>query len=529
MPRKQFPFQIGADPEFSLLFQNKRLHAKEVMKRSCKDIQWKNEMGWTKDDMKGEMGVDGCEATGEIRPDPANTVDGCIDNMRSILEASLPYMRAFSLTTLSTYAPVGGHIHLDLPDGWGEEKTRNAVTKLLSFYVPITMNENPISRAIRTKNYGDISDHRTMTHENGVSSVEIRCPSAEWITTPQVMAATLAYFGTIWNEILHHESNIRKLNKIIMKNTGQLHAVQEMTVSEHPLIIETIFKQIKAAVKTFEFYPEYKKEIDLLFNPRKIIQLKTECGYDLWKGWDLKQKTSKLTKKFFLSSKDVQKKMKEKNLDDDLVSQITMPYNDDKNIVVFANALESRMLAGDWEPKFRYYLFGIKEGINQPFAGIKNGMLALGEELVKTEEDKTAISECLSRMIDKAMGSFSRDLKIDPIKGIVFDERPIVAFGIPRTWREESTQNVAGMLHEIWRIEHDDNPFKEMTVPLHKNTEPIESHIAFTLNAETWNPKWMTDESSRGHLHAASAIRELSESNGSMLLEQPSNSSELTT
>jgi hypothetical protein len=149
MPTKEFPFLIGSDPEFSVLFQNKRILARQILRKVVKNVEWRD-MGFRTAEMKGEVGWDGCDATGELRPDPSNTVDGCVENMRSMLKETHKHLNAFSLSTLSTFAPIGGHLHLDIPRDWQSETIiRQNVNKLLSYYLPVTLNENPISRVIR--------------------------------------------------------------------------------------------------------------------------------------------------------------------------------------------------------------------------------------------------------------------------------------------------------------------------------------------------------------------------------------------
>lgn len=455
MPVKPFPFLIGSDPEFNLLFQNKRLNASTVLRKLCKDVEWKD-MGWTTPNMKGEMGYDGCEATGEIRPEPSNTVDGCVENFRSIMKESFERIGGLSLSSLSIFAPAGGHLHLDFPQTWEPTKTKNAVQKLMSFYLPITLGENPISRAIRQQNYGGICDYRTTEHTSS-RSVEIRCPSAEWTTTPKVMRATLAYIGTVWNEVLHHEASLHKFNKILMKTDRQLTAMYEMAMSEHPLMIELLFNQIKSAVRKFEFYNEYKKDIELLFNPKKITRLKTESGYDLFKGWGLKKKTMRLSHSTFSSQTKIKKELRKKKLSDEFIGSITLPYNDDKNVETFARALESRMLALDWRPKNRYYLFGIKEGVKEIIAGKEESdmiKLSFGHSLAKNNEDKSAIEESVRKMVRRGKDSCSRDTQIDPKKGIVLDNRPCVAIGIPFDWRGERITKVGKVMEAVWKMEN---------------------------------------------------------------------------
>ena len=54
-------FKMGADPEFSFIFGNKRIHAAQLLSKL-------NNGSYRCD--KGELGYDGASATAEIRPKP---------------------------------------------------------------------------------------------------------------------------------------------------------------------------------------------------------------------------------------------------------------------------------------------------------------------------------------------------------------------------------------------------------------------------------------------------------------------------
>lgn len=523
MPRKEFPFLMGSDPEFTVLFQNKKIQADRLMKKVCKGVQWgENGMGWRVPEMKGEFGFDGCASTGEIRPDPAKSVDECVENMRSILTNAHKFLSTFSLSTLSTHAPIGGHLHLDIPNNWTENQVKEALRKLLSFYLPITLNENPISRAIRSNggNYGKIDDFKLMSHRSGNTSIEIRCPSAEWITTPEVMAATLAYVGTVWHELLNNQTNFKKFSKILMRNNQQLKVMQEMAIGNHPLMVEMLFKQIKGAVKTFEFYKEYKKEIDLMLTPKKMIALKTQAQFELFTGWGLNKSTKKIVKKTFLSNKKVNEELKKKNLSQDFTNQITLPHNDDKNVAVFANALEERMLALNWNPKYRFYLFGIKAGIEEPIAGTRDGKIVLGKQFIKNENDRSAIVMTMMRMTERGESVWSKDTIVDPIKGLTFDERPVVAFGIPASWRGDKITKTSKVLELIWNI--DKRGKFESTQPVQRKEEDPTSNTAQILNGTESGLELneIADTGSQGVRLARESIEELRRINGRCLVPQ---------
>lgn len=521
MPRKEFPFLMGSDPEFTVVFQNKKIQADRLLKKVCGKLPW-NQMGWRVEGMKGEFGFDGCGGTGEIRPDPENTVDKCVDNFKNILTNAHKYVGGFELSTISTFAPIGGHLHVDIPNDWSEDKIKEAHRKLMSFYLPIILNENPISRAIRTGSgsYGKIEDYRVMEHRSGKRTLEVRCPSAEWITTPEVMASTLAYIGTVWHEVINNKDNIKKFSKIIMRNTQQLKIMQEMATGNHPLMVEIIFKQIKTAVKTFEFYKEYKEEIDRMLTPKKMISLKTEAKFELFTGWGLNKQDKRIVKKTFLSEKKINEELKKKNIDSEIAAQMTLPYNNDKNVSIFANALEERMLALGWKPKYKFYLFGIKEGIEEPFAGTENGRVVLGKNLIKNEKDRQAIILTLSRVAGRGTNIWATDTIIDPIKGIVFDQREVVAFGIPASWRTTKSNKVNKVLELIWEI--DKKGKFESIQPLSRKEEDTTSTTGDILQTQSQaiNINEIEDTSSQGARMARQAIEQLNMIHGRRLQEQ---------
>ena len=234
--KREFNFKIGADPEFSIILQNKRIEANRTIteilktKKEFKALSNGFDLG-----KHGNIGWDGAAQTGEIRPSAEYSPDKVIKNLREIFNKFGKYMSIFELTTLSQFASIGGHIHFEASGKENTKKQINIHTQMASFYLPILMSENKINLSLRLKQgYGTLSDFKynellntpvTVEGPEGyylttkkVITYEFRTPSAEWLTTPKIAQATLAYLAVIYNEIINNPKNIKNFQNILLKS-----------------------------------------------------------------------------------------------------------------------------------------------------------------------------------------------------------------------------------------------------------------------------------------------------------------------
>src|SRR5574343_48392 len=154
---KKFNFTIGADPEFNVVSQGRKVDARYTMcKLLEKDGKFNSNTGLIVEGA-GNIGWDGCSSTGELRPDPSNYPKGLAENIGKLFEEYANKINLFDLSTLSFYSSVGGHIHFQLPDtNVNDAKLRKMHRQLASFYLPIMMSENKINLELRNKGgYGN--------------------------------------------------------------------------------------------------------------------------------------------------------------------------------------------------------------------------------------------------------------------------------------------------------------------------------------------------------------------------------------
>jgi len=472
--KKTFDFKVGTDPEFVLTMQGRKVDAKQTMLLMLKNKEGlkysENRMGFEVG-KAGNIGWDGASSTGEVRPSASNDPRQVITNLGTLFKAVTEHIKICDLSTISEFSSVGGHIHLEVPKGesWSSEKKNVIHRKLASFYLPLLISENKINLNLRLKQgYGSIKDTRVeqkFQYEDGKPgyTMEFRCPSAEWLTTPKVAAATLSYFAVVYHEILNHPKSFSKFNDIIYKSDKQGDALQTLAIMEYDLLTNSILNKTKKYIRTFEMYKEYKDEIEYILNPKLVIRDKQKANYNITEGWNLITKTLPKKSEVLSSKKKIQ--IMAKDMDFDILKRVmNIHYNDDTNVAIFAENLKDRVAAFNWKLKNNYYIFGLRKGIDQFFARNLNDKYLAGNETFKTILDK----EYMDRLFQKMNSKFLNDnnngeyqgTTLDFITGKVKDERNnSILIGIPYNMRIE--EKVKLFLNFIWAIEKGEITDKE--------------------------------------------------------------------
>lgn len=422
---KPFSFKIGADPEFTIMCGIKVASACNtipILVKENKDCV-KEDMGYAIK-KHGNIGWDGSSATGEIRPSPSNDIQEVVDNIRELFSATTKKINIFQLSTLSLRQSIGGHIHLELKEEHKENtKTQEKVARALSsFYLPLMLGENMVSLNLRwSKNssYGDLLDYR---YENG-KTLEYRCPSAEWLTTPKVAYSTLAYFGVVYNEIIKNPDEFTKKYKdVIIKSKEQSKGLQTLVLSNSAEMIKSLFDKINRHIKDFELYKDFEQEIKFITSPKAVIAEKKKHNYDIISGWNLKGKQP--TKRALINQKEVDKRTKSIDLER-LSELVPISHNGDLNTEVFANEIKKRVIALNWTPQKRYYIFGLRQGVDNYLIFDKAGQIYTGKEIIKTEEDANFVNELFLRMDNRFShdGRSRNDLDKYIIIGVPYEKR----------------------------------------------------------------------------------------------------------
>ena len=461
---REFKFTMGADPEFNFISpQNGRGEAQNAMRTFFpKNPKWEETGNGFKLVGKnvGSIGWDGASATGEVRPAPVKDPKEMVNNLKELFSETAKTIPLLEMSTLSFYAPVGGHIHFGITK---EIKAKSGAIvaihkKLSSFYLPIMLSENKLSLQIRIRNnYGKITDHHKdncfRDPATGVDAYtyEFRTPSAEWLTTPKIAEATIAYLGVVYNEIINNPKNFKKCSDIVYKTDRQGEALQMLAMTEYESLSVLIFEKIKKYIKTFEGYKEYKKEIDYILNPAKVLADKKAVQYNISKGWGLTEKDT-ISKKFLVS--DVLYKVKSENVDLDTVGKMTqMTYNTDVNVELFAKELANRCAVYGWKLKHNYFFYGLRKGMDKFLVANTGQEILMGAEEIVTAGDRSTIKTLLTRMRDRFANNFQmgNQQQIDYGTGEVMNaDKKNIMVGIPYKLRmAKKTKTFLEIIHDI--------------------------------------------------------------------------------
>lgn len=479
---KKFNFKMGADPEFAIILQNKRIEARSIIseilkgkKEFTKTERYNGSAGGFDMGKFGNIGWDGACETAEIRPNPSDKPEEIVNNINQMFTAFGKYMSIFELTTLSQHASIGGHIHFEANKDWTTQKQKSIHTQMVSFYMPILMGENKINLALRIRQgYGAMTDYRFDNQgdndNNRVKTYEFRCPSAEWLTSPKIAQAVLAYLGVIYNEIINHPKNIKNCKDILLKSEKQIEAFQTLALQEYDLLNQALLKNIRKNIKSFEMYDAFKEEIEFVLHPEAIIKEKIKFNYDINNGWKLGN-MHKITKKEITSEKSFKEKIKTQDVDT-ISKMVHIDYNDDAKISEFVNALSLRAGAFNWKLSKQYFIFGLKKGIKDIIVKNNDRQYLTGAEQIKTNSDYDLIERAFEKMTRKYCESntIPNLMTIDFKTGKAISLRNNVIFiGLPYQMRIDG--KTKEFINTIWKIEN--NEFK----PNKKDTNFLENTI----------------------------------------------------
>lgn len=405
--KKLFPFKIGADPEFNIVFDEDRLSAKNTLRvllDKNKKIKYNDDKLGYELKNKGVIGWDGENGTGELRPAPANSPKRLTTNIGNLIGLITEKSTLFTILTSSLNAPIGGHIHIEITEEM-QTKMTQIHKKLASYYIPLMLGEDCINMRIRNRsNYGLINDFRIQTvNNNGINAktYEFRTPSAEWLTTPKICEATLAYIATVFHEITNNPENFNKTKNIIYKNEKQGEALQNLALTKYASLSETINNKIKKALKTFEYYPTYKKQIDYIMNAKKVLKDKEKVNFNMIQGWEM-QKIKTPTKRDLMNETKINKILTEIDADKfgKLIKKITHNKND-QNAILFKNTIKNRILAYNWKIKNEYYIFGLRKGVNEMIVFDGTFEIFKNKPTIKNKSELRIVNSIFTKIIDK--------------------------------------------------------------------------------------------------------------------------------
>jgi hypothetical protein len=166
---------LGADPEFETMINGTVVSARDLPQLSTDNKIYISHDGIT-------------QPQRELRPDPANTPEELVENIRDLIKISSFFGEDLIVggKTLSC----GGHIHIG-----NATPTKELVDILDYFLFPI----NEFNTSLRKEsNYGKSGDVRSQPH-----GFEYRTPPAVWLLTPVLARMTLELTKNIVEKIIN--------------------------------------------------------------------------------------------------------------------------------------------------------------------------------------------------------------------------------------------------------------------------------------------------------------------------------------
>jgi len=395
--------KIGCDPEFTIALNGKAIQA-NITNELCKYTYADKE--------HGEIGMD--VGMAELRPKPENDILSLTKNIKFLLTKASEKIGFMQWDTSSNLAAVGGHIHLELPKEWlnlnaSDYKVNDYTRKLFSFYLPIWLSDDfKKTNHVRgntedLRAYGHYGDSRIEQKSSGATTYELRTPSAQWLTCPKTTLAVFAYLACIHNEIIYHPETFKNFPDIIVKNKEEFTIIEKAAKLKYSMFIDPLLHKIKLAVKKFELYPEFKREINWLFTSEAVQKEKEKYNWDIIKGWNLEPKD--ITLCILNNEKNIETKMKEfKNntFQNNWSSLVPFKYTDDTNIPTWTHELTKKMYLLNWKIKRSYIFYGFKKGtITEAVVSDKNLNIHIGKTALDTEEKLSQIKHAIKKMVNR--------------------------------------------------------------------------------------------------------------------------------
>lgn len=445
---------MGADPEFTLLFNNSKVSACELfMNIGTRDTQNLKEssMGYTAG-KNGDFGWDGHNVTGELRPAPSNNPVEVAQNIGELLRTinkSVPYL---DMVVNNNYGSVGGHVHLSFPDDLlkkmktteGKNRTTARIHRLLTYFcLPIFAGEDQINAALRRRNncaYGQLDDYRVEKHGNTLL-YEFRPMSAEWIMYPKLCQAVLAYIGVVYNEIVTNPKIDQAQPPIV--NTKQLNSLAPLLDYNMKFLLDPCLSDIANRVRKFAAYGDWKKEVNYVLASAKVKSDKAKYKFSLNQGWRLPSLTkSEPTLAGLQDERSARELMN--NMDIEPFLGITkLLYNNDINVAAIVQDIKLRMVANQWTPKCEFILFGVRKGIENFVIGHStdpyNTPDIVPGEAVKTKQDYHATISTLKHLKQRFQ-DYARS------------GRDVVYVGIPHALRINNQTNE--IIAKLWELDN---------------------------------------------------------------------------
>lgn len=463
-----FGFTLGADPEFTTISGTRPIAAREILSTFFKDVQVKTfgSHGGGYDVKGGNIGWDGHAATGELRPLPG-TPREVAQNMKDMFAETQRRIPFIDLSTLTVAGSTGGHIHLAIPENLTMEainqtaKWRAIERAMASFMLLVIISENDFSRELRrrTGNYGEILDFRydqKFSYPSGAPgyTMEVRSPSAEWITTEKLAIGTLAYTAIAFDSII--KNKIGPLAGFIFENDTQAHNSIAPLIANFANLQRSYLNKIRPFIRKHEAYKDYKAELELVLNPENVKKAKQDTHYSVSEGWGLTKSARHIATKKFLAEESIEEAT-DKFPESVIRNLSQFAWNDDVNVESFATALSKRCIALGWKPHHEYFLFGMKKGIDEIVIRNEAGEFVAGHDVFKTIDDYRAFQDKFAKLENRVRPMYGQF--IHPRTGEIVKDGELkrVMVGIPYSQRKKG--DIRPLIRTILRFEKNTKAF----------------------------------------------------------------------
>ena len=486
----KWPFTIGADPEFTVISGTRPINAKEIFstffKESKETRQNGNIMGFTSEG--GDIGWDGHNATGELRPKPG-TPEEVVANMKKLFKVVQEKIPFIDLSTLTIAASTGGHIHLSIPQEINDHYLKkddkwNAIERAIgTFNMMLMMSDNDLSRDLRRRggSYGDILDFRVdhrFSHPDGHDGyvLEVRGPTAEWITSEKIALGALTYMAIAWDSII--KNDLHKIAPILFRSKTQARDTVEPLFNNFANMQKLYLDKMRPFIRSHPAYKEHKNELELIMSPQRTIEEKKKFHFSVNEGWGFTLGSKSIATNKFLNEEDIEEKTSK--FPEKVIRNIsTFAWNEDLHVEQFATALSKRCIALGWKPNHEYFLFGVKKGLDALIMRDETGNFVTGQEIVKNKEDYKILKNKFDRIGVKADPVYGRF--INPRTGKLSNGEDVkrVMIGIPYAMRKNG--DVKPLIRLVLKFEK--NP--KIFIPLvHANLPEGTSQLKESIQKE---------------------------------------------
>lgn len=245
-------FLLGADPEFGFTENGRNVSANNVMDEGDDDLY------------QATFGLDGSGRVAEIRPDPSETPQGLVENIRKALAQGYRThsdIRAYKWKAGSMVGgePIGGHIHFGVIGIFNEMRDEQrffnyaGMTKFLDIYLAQTVILLEAEREARRRreSYGMLGDHRAQNH-----GFEYRTVSS-WLTCPEIALGVLSLAKASAHEYMFGDRKEFDKSSLLLSASYYNSCTRSEYIKHFPALQKNISK--------FELYKDYKEAIDTLF------------------------------------------------------------------------------------------------------------------------------------------------------------------------------------------------------------------------------------------------------------------------